>query len=82
MEVKRVTGSEYRAMKKMGKEPVEVKKPPETMLTWGWILLTIFLPLAGVFIGIWGINREDKEGGGALIFISLAATFFWIVVLS
>lgn len=81
MEVKRVTASEYRAMKKVGKEPVEVKKPPETVLTQGWILLAIFLPIVGIAVGITAINREDREGGGTLIVISLAAMFLWIALL-
>jgi len=51
----------------------------EGMLTAGWIIGTIILPIIGLIGGIWGLSK-GREGAGALLGISIVIWLFWIMV--
>lgn len=51
----------------------------EGMLTAGWIIGTILLPVVGIIGGIWGLTK-GREGAGPLLCISIAVWLVWVII--
>lgn len=51
----------------------------EGMLTFGWIVGAILLPIVGIIGGIWGLGKS-REGAGGLLAISIVIWIVWIMI--
>ncbi len=51
----------------------------ESMLSAGWIIGSILLPVIGLIGGIWGLCK-GRKGAGGLLAISVAFWIVWIII--
>lgn len=52
----------------------------EGMMTAGWIIGTILLPIVGIIGGIWGLGK-GREGAGGLLAISIVIWIVWAIII-
>jgi hypothetical protein len=50
------------------------------MLSAGWIIGSILLPIVGLIVGIWGLCK-GREGAGGLFAISVVVWIVWLIII-
>jgi len=51
-----------------------------SMLSAGWIIGSILLPIVGLIVGIWGLCK-GREGAGGLFAISVVVWIVWLIII-